>query len=426
MLQMVGKISAVKSHFTNILIIGGSYGGITSVKIIRDLLKTRQTEDKLKRGDEKFKITMIEPKEGFLNLIAIPRTLVDMDFARTQYFKYTDIGGLGIHKVIDANGNIKATNNEEDKNDLFEITCIQGKVLNVGEKEANFTINGDESRNIKFDYVILASGRDRNYPVTPAGRTKKEFLNEMKEFYDRITDEKIKTISIIGAGAVGIELSGEIKHYFPNKHVNLIHPHDSFPPEPLSGELKQRVKESLERANIDIHYDTRIQKELENGDLLTTTGSVIISDLNYWSTSKYNNIKIVDKYLRSDFLLPDSTLKVNDMLQLSNGEKTIPNFFCIGDIASLPIIKTAGWALFMASIVGKNIISNLFEEDMKEKLPPAEKMPRGILLVGGNGDVISSNNGIVELNNPEYVEAYKDYRFSSSFKYLELDLPTEN
>lgn len=53
-------------------------------------------------------------------------------------------------------------------------------------------------------------------------------------------------------------------------------------------------------------------------------------------------------------------------------------------------------------------------------------MPRGILLVGGNGDVISSNNGIVELNNPEYVEAYKDYRFSSSFKYLELDLPTEN
>lgn len=296
----------------------------------------------------------------------------------------------------------------------------------MGEKEANFTINGDESRNIKFDYVILASGRDRNYPVTPAGRTKKEFLNEMKEFYDRITDEKIKTISIIGAGAVGIELSGEIKHYFPNKHVNLIHPHDSFPPEPLSGELKQRVKESLERANIDIHYDTRIQKELENGDLLTTTGSVIISDLNYWSTSKYNNIKIVDKYLRSDFLLPDSTLKVNDMLQLSNGEKTIPNFFCIGDIASLPIIKTAGWALFMASIVGKNIISNLFEEDMKEKLPPAEKMPRGILLVGGNGDVISSNNGIVELNNPEYVEAYKDYRFSSSFKYLELDLPTEN
>lgn len=65
MLQMVGKISAVKSHFTNILIIGGSYGGITSVKIIRDLLKTRQTEDKLKGGDEKFKITMIEPKEGF-------------------------------------------------------------------------------------------------------------------------------------------------------------------------------------------------------------------------------------------------------------------------------------------------------------------------------------------------------------------------
>lgn len=426
MLQFVSKISTMKSHFTNILIIGGSYGGLTSVKIIRDLLKSKQTENKLGGGDEKFKITMIEPREGFLNLIAIPRTLVDMEFAPSQYFKYTDIGGLGIHRVIDANGNIKFANNKEDKDDLFEITCIQGKVLNVGENEANFTINGGDKRNIKFDYVILASGRDRNYPVTPAGRTKEEFLKEMKEFYDIISNEDIKTISIIGAGAVGIELSGEIKHFFPNKHVNLIHPHDSFPPEPLSGELKEAVKKSLERARIDIHYNTRIEKELENGDLLTTSGSIIKSDLNYWSTSKYNNIKIVDECLRSDFLLPDSTLRVNDMLQLSNGEKTIQNFFCIGDIADLPIIKTAGWALFMAAIVGKNIVSNFFGEEMVERLPPTEKMPRGILLVCGNGDVISSNNGIVEVNNPEYVEAYKDYRFGSSFKYLELDLPTGN
>ncbi|CUM55972.1 uncharacterized protein AC631_05402 [Debaryomyces fabryi] len=426
MLKIVGKISTIKSHYTNILIIGGSYGGLTSLKIIRDILKSKQTENKLRGGNEKLKITMIEPREGFLNLIAIPRTLVDMEFSSTQYFKYTDIGGLGIHRVIDAAGNIKVTNDKEDKDDLFEVTCIQGKVLNVGEKEANFTINGDESRNIKFDYVILASGRDRNYPVTPAGRTKEEFLKEMKEFYDVISNKDIQTISIIGAGAVGIELSGEIKHFFPNKHVNLIHPHDSFPPEPLSGELKQAVKESLERAQIRIHYDTRIEKELENGDLLTTFGSVIKSDLNYWSTSKYNNIKIVDKYLRSDFLLPDSTLRVNDMLQLSNGEKTILNFFCIGDIADLPIIKTAGWALFMAAIAGKNIVSNIFGEEMVERLPPTEKMPRGILLVCGNGDVISSNNGIVEVNNPEYVEAYKDYRFSSSFKYLQLDLPTEN
>lgn len=426
MLKIVGKISTIKSHYTNILIIGGSYGGLTSLKIIRDILKSKQTENKLRGGNEKLKITMIEPREGFLNLIAIPRTLVDMEFSSTQYFKYTDIGGLGIHRVIDAAGNIKVTNNKEDKDDLFEVTCIQGKVLNVGEKEANFTINGDESRNIKFDYVILASGRDRNYPITPAGRTKEEFLKEMKEFYDIISNKDIQTISIIGAGAVGIELSGEIKHFFPNKHVNLIHPHDSFPPEPLSGELKQAVKESLERAQISIHYDTRIEKELENGDLLTTSGSVIKSDLNYWSTSKYNNIKIVDKYLRSDFLLPDSTLRVNDMLQLSNGEKTILNFFCIGDIADLPIIKTAGWALFMAAIAGKNIVSNIFGEEMVERLPPTDKMPRGILLVCGNGDVISSNNGIVEVNNPEYVEAYKDYRFSSSFKYLQLDLPTEN
>lgn len=415
------------SHFTNILIIGGSYGGVTALKTIRDLLKTKQEENKLNGGDEKFRVTMIEPRDGFLNLIAIPRTLVDMEFCNSQYYKYSEIGGLGIHKVIDSKGEVLTMNNEEDKHDEFEICCIQGKVTNVTEKQATFKIGDQEkTQAIDFDYVILASGRDRNYPVTPAATTKPAFLEEMKVFYEGILDENVKTVSIIGAGAVGIELAGEFKHFFPNKHVNLIHPHPTFPPEPLPEELKEKTKESLEKANVDIHCNTRIKLELPNGDLETTTGEIIKSDLNYWSTSKYNNIKIVDEDLRSQFVTKDSSLKVNDYLQLSNDEITVPNFFCIGDIADLPIIKTAGWAVFMAALVSKNIISHYFEEEMKEKFPPTDKLPIGILLVAGNGDVISSNQTDVELNNPEYVEMYKDYRFSSTFKYLKLELPSDN
>lgn len=408
------------SSFTNILIIGGSYGGITALKTVRDLLKMKQAQNKL-NGDEMFRVTMIEPRDGFLNLIAIPRTLVDLSFGKTQYYKYTDIGGLGIHRVIDDQGNVEFT--REDKDDRFEITTIQGKVLNVDENKATFKI-ANEVRSINFDYVILASGRDRNYPVTPAATSKDAFLQEMKVFYDGI--KNVETISIIGAGAVGIELAGEFKHFFPNKKVNLIHPHPTFPPEPLADELKQKAKESLQRANIHLHLNVRIEKELENGDLVTTTGDTIKSDLNYWSTSKYNNIKIVQQDLRSQFVTADSSLTVNEFLQLSNEEKTIENFFCIGDIAHLPIIKTAGWAIFMAALVSKNIISQIFDEEMKEKFPPPGKLPVGMLLVAGNGDVISANNDSVELNNPEYVEAYKDYRFSSSFKYLKLDLPTSN
>lgn len=176
MLKIVGSISTVTNHFTNILIIGGSYGGLTALKTIRDLLKTKQTENKLKVGNEKLKITMIEPREGFLNLIAIPRTLVDMNFARTQYFNYSDIGGLGIHKVIDSEGNIKAVNNEEDEHDGFEITCIQGKVLNVGENEAEFTIDGDKIKKMKFDYVIWHQEEIETILLLQLERPKRDFL----------------------------------------------------------------------------------------------------------------------------------------------------------------------------------------------------------------------------------------------------------
>ena len=40
--------------------------------------------------------------------------------------------------------------------------------------------------------------------------------------------ERADIVSVIGAGAVGIEIAGDIKTEFPNKTVNLIHPHETF------------------------------------------------------------------------------------------------------------------------------------------------------------------------------------------------------
>ena len=63
---------------------------------------------------------------------------------------------------------------------------------------------------------------------------------------------KSSIISIIGGGAVGIELAAEIKLHYPNKVVNLIHPHGTLPPEPILDAFKNKTLQSLKQANINV------------------------------------------------------------------------------------------------------------------------------------------------------------------------------
>ena len=69
---------------------------------------------------------------------------------------------------------------------------------------------------------------------------------------------KSSIISIIGGGAVGIELAAEIKLHYPNKVVNLIHPSWYLPPEPILDAFKNKTLQSLKQANINVFLNTRI------------------------------------------------------------------------------------------------------------------------------------------------------------------------
>ena len=40
--------------------------------------------------------------------------------------------------------------------------------------------------------------------------------------------EKAKTVVVVGGGAVGVEIAGDVKEDFKDKKVVLVHPHDNF------------------------------------------------------------------------------------------------------------------------------------------------------------------------------------------------------
>ncbi|ABN66427.2 predicted protein [Scheffersomyces stipitis CBS 6054] len=402
---------------TNILIVGGAYAGLAAINQFRKRLDSNFSDS----NDKKISLTLVEPRAGFLNILGIPKCIVNPEFARNQYITFERFPYLQFDKVYSIDKKMQQQLQEErTKPQPFELDFIHGKINYLDEKSATFTLTGGKEKSkIDFDYVILASGRSRQWPSTPNAFNIEYFMKEMNDTHKKISESN--TISIIGAGAVGIELAGEIKAEFPEKSVNLIHPHPSFPPEPLSEEFQDKVKKGLEDAGVNLLLNSRIDREFGNGNLQTTDGEFIESDLNYWCTSHKNNIDFLSEEICS-FLTAKKDLAVNEYLQVADTDIVLPNVFATGDLVDLDVIKSAGWALHMGPIAADNIINLIMGEEPNSKLPDVSLWEKNIALAVGNGEIISGNGNTVEINNSDYVEIYKDYGLNRCLEMLEAEL----
>lgn len=413
--------SNAKAFSTNILIVGGAYAGLAAVRSLKSHFAARAKDpiyaEALATKSPKISITIVEPKAGFLNIIGIPKAVVSPEFAKTQYVPMSDFKNLMFDHVFTEHPEISAaleTRSRIGNDNLsagIEITLVHGHITRISEKTASYTLSSIEGNHadevIQFDYAILASGRDRTWPTTPRGFTFPHYMKEMEEFRQKV--DAANRISVVGAGAVGIEMAGDIKHEFPHKDVTLIHPHPTAPPEPLSAAFGEAISSSLLKSGVKLLYNTRVLSEKDDGTLVTQTGDEIPTDLTVWCTSHTNNIGILDEGLSKRFVSPAKNVHVNEYLQLANGSDMEPRIFVAGDLVELPIIKSAGWAMYMGRQCAHNITSMILDDHLAESFPDLLKMPRGMVLVAGNGEIISELCGEVELNNQNYTHEYKDY-----------------
>lgn len=401
-LTMINKEAT--SLATNILIIGGLYGGLSVLVALKNIFKLRPPPSRLS-------ISLIEPKAGLLNVLGVPRAIVDPEFAETQYVPLQNLQDLLFDRLVlddeyvqrELGAHVKSDNNQH-----IEISYIQGKVGVLRRDSADYTLNGGSLSTIKFDYCVVAAGRNRLWPTSPDAYNYESYLEEMIKFNEQA--RLVNKIAVVGAGAVGIEIAGDIKTKHPDKQVMLIHPHKKFPPEPLTDAFKDMSYDSLERAGVEIKTGLRVKKELENHDLELTNGDIVEADFVYWCTAFKNNTDILIGDL-AQFVSPANNVHVNDYGQLSVQSLTMEHIFCIGDMVEKPIIKSAGWALYMGRQVANNLAGLIFDNTLVEEFPDLTQMPRGMVLVAGNEEIVSELTGEVELNHKGYVEEYKDYCF---------------
>ena len=162
--------------------------------------------------------------------------------------------------------------------------------------------------------------------------------------------------SSLGAGPVGIELAGEIRHVWPDKSIVLLDSADEILGGPYKPELKTELRDQLLESRVELILGSPLRQapptepgELSTFTVTTEAGTDLTADI--WFRC-YGVVPNSD-YLGASLVAarhPDGFIEVGPTLQVA-GQTTV---FAIGDLSTADA-KMAAFAGRQAAVVADNI-----------------------------------------------------------------------
>ncbi|KIK58823.1 hypothetical protein GYMLUDRAFT_60557 [Collybiopsis luxurians FD-317 M1] len=320
------------SKKSTIVIVGGGFGGLTLVGSLSTAI------DPLKHN-----VVLIDARPTFMPLPSTLRLVVsDVD----------DLMRRSLHPYGDHTFRNKLAGNG---------TFIHGSVTEIkfGEAGQGGSVVLDNGEVVQYDILVLATGSAWPSPINFPTESKsaiEEFVQARREEFAKASD-----ILLVGGGAVGIELGGELRDAFPSKAITIIH----------------RATHLLNTTYPD-KYRTGLQKQLEARNITVLTGdSITESDASKLVEGHLSGAELVTEQgrkLKPDLVIPTWGARPNtsylpaDLLSSSGHVKVLPTFqlpahpnvFAIGDIIEWKEQKSAAKAAyFQAPKVMKNIFEYL-------------------------------------------------------------------
>jgi NADH dehydrogenase FAD-containing subunit len=163
-------------------------------------------------------------------------------------------------------------------------------------------------------------------------------------------------VLLVGAGPVGIELAGEIRHVWPEKTIVLLDVADEILGGPYLPELKAELRRQLLESRVELILGSPLQQPppTEPGELATFTitteaGTEVTADIWFRCYGVIPNSDYLGDELASA-RRSDGFIEVGPTLQVT-GQTTV---FAVGDISTADS-KMAGFARRQAATVTDNI-----------------------------------------------------------------------
>ncbi|KAF9931553.1 Apoptosis-inducing factor 2 [Linnemannia zychae] len=325
---------AQTTDLIKVVIVGGSFAGVATIQALLTSIKA---------GHKNIQIILIEKRDARHYPIGALRALVDAEYAKRVWIPYTNLFPKDSHHKI-----------------------IHDKVTQVYHDHVVLA----SGQTVHFDYLTLCTGSDNPAPAKFTSDSSKESIAITNKAREDL--QKSKNVVIVGGGACGVELSGEIKSAFPDKKVTLIHSTQTLVDYPgYSPALKSGALTHLRQLGVDVVLGLHAQIEgltFQNSiqvaprTIVTPDGKTIESDIQFLSignrvdTSYISTLKPAnDPSFDSATLVHANThqIKVHKTLQVIGFD----NIFAAGDCADFSKVPTAAASGFIAPTIAKNIIA---------------------------------------------------------------------
>ena len=346
-----------KGHRPMAVVIGGGYGGVNVAKAL----------------DADIDVVLIESKDAFVHNVGALRALVEPSFAPSIFLPYDHL--------------------------LVQGRVVRGRAVEVTSRRV--VLASGES--MTPDYVVLATGSTYPFPAKSNAHHAEDAVDNYRAAHGELVDAA--RVLLVGAGAVGIELAGEIIARWPEKHVTLLDLADDVLGDRFRPDLRAELRRQLTDRGVELvlgeslaQLPSTVANEDATFTVTTKSGRDITADI--WF--QCFGVTPISDYLKGDLAparRPDGFVAVRPTLQVE-GHDTV---FAIGDVSTADA-KMAGLAGRQAQVVAENIVKLVNgDADLASYEPygPAIIVPIGP--EGGSGQL----PGQEELSSAEMVATVK-------------------
>jgi apoptosis-inducing factor 2 len=291
-----------------VVVVGGGYGGVNVAKALDDVAD----------------VILVEPKDAFQHNVAALRALADPAWVPRIFLPYDRLLARG--RVV-ADRAVRA--------EPGAVTLASGEVLAA-------------------DYLVLATGSTYPFPAKSSVAATGAAHEQYRAAHEALA--AAGRVLLIGAGAVGIELAGEIAAAWPGKEVTLLDAADDVLGDRFRPELKAELRRQLAAAGVAVLLSSPLRAlpavapgELGEFTVVTQAGREITADL--WF--RCYGVSPVSDYLAGELAVArgaDGFVAVTPFLQVTGQERV----FALGDVADADH-KMAGIAARQAQVVAANI-----------------------------------------------------------------------
>jgi NADH dehydrogenase len=348
-----------------IVILGGGFGGVYTLKYLHKFFHKHtlyQSKARYRAGtNEDIKLILVNKK---------------------NYFLFTPL----LHEF--ATGSVSLENLVEPIREIIrccDYEFIHGEVKRIDLEKKIVELNENK---IDYDYLVIALGSKTNFYNIPGAeensftlkslddaiKLRNHFVH-MFEIASKDQDEEILTFVIVGGGATGVELAGEMSDYFyktfskfyPKEIISkvkiiLIERGDELIPQ-FSTNLRKIALEVLRKKNVEVILGKGV-KEVGKDFIKLDDETIIKTKTVIWTAGVEPNLPEIVGNIEKD---NKGRLIVNEYLQVKNYN----NVFVLGDVCCFiqnqrPLPQLAQVAVRQAKAVAKNIF-NLIKNKPLEK-----------------------------------------------------------